>query len=91
MAKKKKKHSAPQGGKTVKGAAPISKEKRMKPLSRGLLISAVVLIALAEVLLRMDLVSEQVNTVMYLLALAGAIGAVVVEFSGLGRGKMPMD
>lgn len=91
MAKKKRKHSPAHGGKTVKGATPISKEKRMKPLSRGLLITAVVLIALAEVLLRMELVSEQVNTVMYLIALVSAIAAVVVEFSGLGRGKMPMD
>ena len=50
-----------------------------------------VLIALAEVLLRVDLIGEQVNTAMYIAALVAAVAAVFVEFSGLGRNKMDMD
>ena len=84
MSKKKKHRTLPSAGKTVTGKAPMSKQKRMKPLSRGLLITAVVLIALAEVLLRVDLIGEQVNTVMYIAALVAAVAAVFVEFSGLG-------
>ena len=91
MSKKKEHRAAPAAGKAVSGAAPMSKQKRMKPLSRGLLITAVVLIALAEVLLRVDLIGEQVNTAMYIVALVAAVAAVVVEFSGLGRNKMDMD
>ena len=91
MSKKKEHRAAPAAGKAVSGAAPMSKQKRMKPLSRGLLITAVVLIALAEVLLRVDLIGEQVNTAMYIVALVAAVAAVFVEFSGLGRNKMDMD
>lgn len=91
MSKKKKHRAAPAAGKAVSGAAPMSKQKRMKPLSRGLLITAVVLIALAEVLLRVDLIGEQANTAMYIVALIAAVAAVFVEFSGLGRNKMDMD
>ena len=91
MSKKKKHRTLPSAGKAVTGKAPKSKQKRMKPLSRGLLITAVVLIALAEVLLRVDLIGEQVNTAMYIAALAAAVAAVFVEFSGLGRNKMDMD
>ena len=68
MSKKKKHRTPPSAGKTVTGKAPMSKQKRMKPLSRGLLITAVVLIALAEVLLRVDLIGEQVDTAMYIAA-----------------------
>ena len=101
MSKKKKHRTLPSAGKAVTGKAvtgkavtgkaPMSKQKRMKPLSRGLLITAVVLIALAEVLLRVDLIGEQVNTAMYIAALVAAVAAVFVEFSGLGRNKMDMD
>ena len=44
-----------------------------------------------RILLRVDLIGEQVNTAMYIAALAAAVATVFVEFSGLGRNKMDMD
>ena len=91
MSKGKKKKTARPGGKTVQGVEPISKRKRMKPMARNLIVSSVVTLALAEVLLRVDLIGKQVNTAMYIVALIAAVAAVFVEFSGLGRDKMDMD
>ena len=87
MSKGKKRRSAHGSGRTVQGAEPISRQKRMKPLSRDLLIAAVVTLALAEVLLRIGLVDEMINGAMYILALVLALAALVVEYSGIGRSK----
>ena len=59
----------------------------MKPLARNLIVSSVVTLALAEVLLRVGLVDETINSAMYILALILAIAALVVEYSGIGRNK----
>lgn len=87
MSKGKKKKTARPSGKVAQGAEPISKRKRMKPLARDLIVSSVVTLALAEVLLRVGLVDETINSAMYILALILAIAALVVEYSGIGRNK----
>lgn len=87
MSKGKKKKTARPSGKVAQGTEPISKHKRMKPLARNLIVSSVVTLALAEVLLRVGLVDETINSAMYILALILAIAALVVEYSGIGRNK----
>ena len=72
---------------SYKARESISKRKRMKPLARNLIVSSVVTLALAEVLLRVGLVDETINSAMYILALILAIAALVVEYSGIGRNK----
>ena len=87
MSKGKKRHTAHGSGKVMQGAEPIPKRKGLKPLSRNLIVSSVVLLAIAEVLLRADLVGETLNGVMYIVALILAVAALVVEYSGIGRNK----
>ena len=87
MSKGKKKKTARPSGKMTQGTEPISKRKRMKPVARNLIVSSVVVLALAEVLLRVGLVDETINSAMYILALILAIAALVVEYSGIGRNK----
>lgn len=87
MSKGKKRKAARPGGKMTQGTEPISKRKRMKPMARNLIVSSVVVLALAEVLLRVGVVDDAVNSAMYVLALILAIAALVVEYSGIGRNK----
>ena len=87
MSKGKKRKAARPGGKMTHRTEPISKRKRMNPMARNLIVSSVVVLALAEVLLPVGLVNDAVNSAMYVLALILAIAALVVEYSGIGRNK----